>query len=101
LHQAQLIKASPGVSPMDRYNVACVLSDCATFVRADSRVAEPQRARTVESDVTEAMAWLRSASESGLFRDHEMRESARNDAALGILRARPEFRNIIDGQAPD
>jgi serine/threonine-protein kinase len=101
LHQAELIKLSPGISPVDRYNMACILSDCAAFVRADSRLTGPQRTRTVESDVTEAMAWLRAASESGLFRDREMRESARNDAALEILRARPEFRNIIAGQTTD
>jgi eukaryotic-like serine/threonine-protein kinase len=96
LAQAQLVKPTPEISGEDCYNLGCIYSRSAVDCRNDQRVPSDQRANRVESHISSASRWLEAAAKAGFFRDPGIRDHAKQDSDLEILRERPEFRQIIE-----
>ena len=53
------------------------------------------RARLEKSHIENALQWLRSARESGLFKNAVMRDVANKDPDLAAIASLDEFRRII------
>jgi hypothetical protein len=96
LAQAQLVNATPEIASDDCYNLGCLHALAAAAVRKDPSVSPVERDRLVDSHITGAMRWLKSAAEAGLFHDSAMRVHAKKDTDLEILRDRPEFLRLLD-----
>jgi len=96
LEQARLAEKSPDIRDEDRYNLACLFSLFAASAQNDIRSSPDQRTRFVESHVSNALHWLKSAAEKGYFKDADQREHAKKDPDLAILAGRAEFREIVD-----
>jgi serine/threonine protein kinase len=98
--QVQLVQAAADLSGKDRYNLGAIFALCATAVRNDLNVPCDQRLRLVNSHISDALHWLRTAAKAGFFRDPAMRAEAKKDPDLEILRNHPEFRQLIEAPAP-
>ena len=95
LAQVELIKPATDIAKEDCYNLGCVFARCAEASRDDKQLPPDDRARLVESRITDAMRWLRLAAEAGFFNDPTTRDQARIDPDLVILVQRDEFRQLI------
>jgi eukaryotic-like serine/threonine-protein kinase len=93
--QIQLVKSMSALSGEDRYNLACCLCLYAVATRKDSRISPDQRVRLVETQILDALQWLKSAADAGLFQNPAMRDSAAKDPDLMILAGRNEFQQLI------
>ena len=102
--EARLAEKGSALSGEDLYNLACVYTRAVAAVQADEHPGVDDRSRLCESYVSEALGVLRKAAQAGYFRDPDVREQARRDSDLDILRGRPEFRRILElapGGQPD
>ena len=50
----------------------------------------------MESYITDAICWLRSAADTGIFRDRAMRDQAKKDPDVAILRDNEKFRQLVE-----
>ena len=55
-----------------------------------------ERTHLVATYVAQALAWFKCGADSGFFKDPAIREHARKDPDLSILRRRPEFQTLIE-----
>ncbi len=94
--QARLLKPDSQLSGEDRYNVACVYALAVQAIRTDSRGSPQERMGLEKSYIKDALEWLRSAGESGLFNDPEMRNLAKKDPDLTAVASLVEFRRIVE-----
>jgi tetratricopeptide (TPR) repeat protein len=97
LKEAQLVKPDPTIGGPERYDVGCVFARSASSARTDTRLSPGERAALEQSHIKNALSWLKSAAEIGLFNDPVMRDQAKNDPDLAILAPLGEFRQIVDG----
>jgi serine/threonine protein kinase len=95
LAQVQHLKPGPDVSGEDCYNCACVYSLAIRAVRDNTRISAEERARLEKSHIENALQWLRSARESGLFKNAAMCDDANKDPDLAAIASLDEFRRII------
>jgi hypothetical protein len=84
------------MSGEDRYNVACVYALAVQAIRTDSRGSPEERMGLEKVYIKDALEWLRSAAESGLFNDPEMRNHAKKDPDLTAVASLVEFRQIVE-----
>ena len=96
LSQLKLVKSVSKLNGSECYNLACCLCVYAQRLQKDTRMSLEQRERLVESHILEALQWLKSAADAGLFHDPSVHDQATRDADLTLLAGRPEFRNLID-----
>jgi hypothetical protein len=96
LEQAERVKSTSGMPADDRYNLACLYALCAGSVVKDGNISTPDRSRLVDSHTTNALAWLKSAHDAGVFDKPGMRDYAKKDPDLAILADRPEFKQIVE-----
>ena len=89
------MKADPGISAEQQYNLSCVSALCAVAVRSNAKLAPQERARLVEIHSIEALRSLKGAAMTGFFREPANRDWARKDPDLAILAERDEFRTLI------
>jgi serine/threonine protein kinase len=102
LAQAKFLKPMmKNISGMDRYNLGCLYARCAKSVQADASVSPDQRSRLVEDHIKNALDWLRSAREAGLFNEKSTRDHAKKDEDLAILAEIADFRQIIEPPGTD
>jgi hypothetical protein len=94
--EAQLLKPDSHMSGEDRYNVACVYALAVQAIRTDSRGSPEERMGLEKVYIKDALEWLRSAAESGLFNDPEMRNHAKKDPDLTAVASLVEFRRIVE-----
>jgi hypothetical protein len=94
--QARLLKPAPDVSAGDQYNLGCLYCLCAVAARGDIQASLEDRKRLAESRVAGALGWLKSAAQSGFFREPASREYARHDPDLAILANLDAFRRVIN-----
>jgi hypothetical protein len=83
------------VSGDECYNLACLYSLSAAAARDDKRLPFNERARLAESRISDALRWLKSSAEAGLFKNPDARVQAKSDPDLEILRDRAEFRLLL------
>jgi tetratricopeptide (TPR) repeat protein len=93
--EAQKVKAGDNVSAVECYNLACIFARAAAAC-GNTRVPQDERTRCALSYSSDALGWLKAAAERGCFPDPAIREHAKKDPDLAILRDRPEFGKIID-----
>jgi hypothetical protein len=98
--QIQLVKQDKVVRDADCYSFCVYFAICGAAARNDARAAPAQRAILVETHVKDALRWLKSTAETGVFNDATQREAALKDPDLKILRDRPQFRQLIDSSTP-
>jgi tRNA A-37 threonylcarbamoyl transferase component Bud32/tetratricopeptide (TPR) repeat protein len=94
--QARLLPAAQIVSGKDRYNFGAYFALRASAVRKDPSVSPAERARLVDFDITEAMCWLTSAAETGLFKEPAMRDLVKKDPDFAALADRAEFQHLVE-----
>ena len=94
--QVQSLNPAQAISGEDRYNLGYLFSLWAAAAQKDTRISPDQRARLVESDIANALRWLKSAANAGFFKDPAVRDHARKDPDLEILRDLPEFHRLIE-----
>jgi tetratricopeptide (TPR) repeat protein len=95
LGQMDIVKKSGSLSAEDYYNLACFYSRAAGVVRGDERRKSDERLRLFEGYVADGFIALRKSADAGFFRQAAMREAARNDSDLEILRGREEFGRVV------
>ncbi len=95
LVQAEIVPPAPRIIGEDCYNLACIFSRSASAIRNDQSIASDQRAKR-EAHIANALRWLKAAAEAGFFRDPVIRDHAKKDPDLAILRDRPEFRQLVE-----
>jgi hypothetical protein len=76
--------------------MGCVYALSASAVQQDGRIPPGERDRLFRSHGRQALHWLKSAADRGFFRDAKQRDGAKKDSDLGILRDRPEFRQLLE-----
>ena len=99
LTEAQMVKPDPTIGGEDRYNIGCVFARSAASISGDTRLSREEREALRQSHVKNALSWLKSAAETGLFNDPAMCEEAKNDPDLAILAPLGEFQKIV-GASP-
>jgi serine/threonine protein kinase/tetratricopeptide (TPR) repeat protein len=81
-----------GVDPVnDPYEVACLLSQCASLAEKDAKLSPKERKQTSESYANRAIQLLGSALNNGFKGLSRFRE----DRALDPLRSRKEFKDLL------
>jgi tetratricopeptide (TPR) repeat protein len=93
--QAKLVKRTAEIAAIDRYNLACLFALRAAAAKSDEHQPPERRVALAESHIADAFQWLKSAAEAGFFHTPDVRDHARNDPDLAILRGRPEFQKLI------
>jgi hypothetical protein len=78
------------------YNLACLYALLGSNAEKDPRMPAAERTRLLESYVTQSLAWLKCGADSGFFKDRAIRDHARKDPDLAIVRGRAEFQKLIE-----
>ena len=94
--QEQLVKRDSVRSADDLYNLAAYHALCAGVAKRDERTTPEEREKLVESQTEEALLWLRSAVDAGLFNDPAARRRALTDDSFIPVRDHPEFGRLIE-----
>jgi tetratricopeptide (TPR) repeat protein len=94
--QAQFLKPGKAVDKGDCYDLGCIFARAAEAVRNDKQLSADQRAKLVESHISDALSWLVAASKAGFFRDAANRDQAQSDPDLTILRDNETFRQLVE-----
>jgi len=79
--------------PVDRYDVSCILAQCASLVQNDAKLSPAERQQLARSYADRAMVALQKAVAAG-YRDVK---HLKEDHDLDSLRTRDDFRKLLTG----
>jgi hypothetical protein len=96
LTQAQLLKPAADIAQDDCYNIGCIFARSAEDTQKDNQLPAGERAELVESHVTDAIRWLKSSADAGIFADRDGRDQAMTYPDLAILRDKEKFRQLVE-----
>jgi tetratricopeptide (TPR) repeat protein len=93
--EARAVSAKPAVPAATRWLLATAFGHAAVAAERDDTLTSPERERLRDKYGSLSLAELRRCQQAGYFKDANRRQQLLTDPALGVIRAREDFKKLL------